>query len=233
MNIDIPMLDKITIGTGCDAPQTITAETPASAMQWVAVLAGEPWSRQPKCASPIVTAWMRAINGVLDEDYVVDAQALRTSLLRPLIPRIIGSRGADEVEAIRRYIGIDFLVRQAAPMALEAIGLPNRAQTLRDLPEINSGNPLPYSHVQKARDEALHLDPPLPGDELNDWERGLDAGHSLELMPQTSGTDYYNIHEVLRFLLYAMSEGTSPTSEIRICQAAVRCVESMLTVGAG
>lgn len=104
------MLDRITIGGGCSEPEVITPDTSASAMRWVAALAGEAWGTEPSSACPYITEWVKAINyGTRDDG------AFRTQLLRPLIPRIAESKRSPDIVALRILMGVDFLVRDAAP----------------------------------------------------------------------------------------------------------------------
>src|SRR6185312_3074701 len=54
------------------------------AMEAVAYVAREPWSDHPECACPVLSAFMRSWNDGLPDDE-------RTSLLLPLIPRLVGT----------------------------------------------------------------------------------------------------------------------------------------------
>ena len=57
------------------------------AMEAVAFVAGELWSDHPECACPVIGAFMRAWNDGLADDVE------RTTLLRPLVPKLVGTRG--------------------------------------------------------------------------------------------------------------------------------------------
>ena len=59
-------------------------EFEACVMEAVSYVAGEPWSDAPKCACPVITAFMISWNDGLQSD------AERTRLLKPLIPLIVG-----------------------------------------------------------------------------------------------------------------------------------------------
>ena len=84
-----------------------TAAEGMCAMEAVAHLAGEPWSDQPDCACPVIAAFLRGWNDNL-------ADGRRTDLLRPLLPRIVGTRRR-EAEPIRSIMAADWLVRACAP----------------------------------------------------------------------------------------------------------------------
>ena len=75
------------------------------AMEVVAWLAGEPHSDHPACACPVLSAFMRSWN-----DAMPDAD--RTRLLRPLLPKLIGSASTQAVAERRAYLALDWLVRE-------------------------------------------------------------------------------------------------------------------------
>ena len=72
-------------------------------MEAVAYVAGEPWSDKPDCACPVLGAFMRKWNDSLSSDDE------RNRLLRPLIPRLVGSKSTPEVEERRSYLALDWL----------------------------------------------------------------------------------------------------------------------------
>jgi len=83
------------------------------ALEAVAWLAGEPHSDKPRCACPVIGAFVIAWNDALptDED--------RNRLLKPLIPRLVGSRSTKAVEKQRSYLALDWLIRVQTPAWLE------------------------------------------------------------------------------------------------------------------
>ena len=99
-------------------------------MEMVAYLAGESHSDHPQCACPVIAAFVRRLNDAMPNDDI------RTSLLLPLVPRLIGTRSTPEIELRRGYLAADFAARAAAPAALRAAGLDEEAQTLELLPEV-------------------------------------------------------------------------------------------------
>ena len=119
------------------------------AMEAVAFIAGEPWSDHPQCASPVIGAFMRAWN-----DGLPDAE--RNTLLLPLIPRLVGTRGSDALEERRSLMAADWLVREHTPAWLELAGLKDQAAMLRALPEITSMAQVPSvrSPLEAVRKDA-------------------------------------------------------------------------------
>jgi hypothetical protein len=107
------------------------AEGRMCAMEAVAYIAGEPWSDTPQCASPVISAFMRAWN-----DGLPDAE--RTALLLPLIPWLVGTRGDEALEERRSLMAADWLVRVHTPAWLRLAKLDAQAELLERLPEITS-----------------------------------------------------------------------------------------------
>ena len=96
----------------------------------VAWYAGEPHSDRPACECPIIGQFARNINDSIRSD------ELRTELLRPLIPRLAGSKSTRAVETKRGFVAADWAVRVFLPIALEADGRRSLAQELRELPPV-------------------------------------------------------------------------------------------------
>jgi len=102
------------------------------AMEAVAWLAGEPWSDAPRCASPVIAAFVRSWNDALPD-------ADRARLLLPLLPDVIGTRTTDADDEARAWMATDWLVRVNAPAWLELTpSLAAHAAALRALPPIMS-----------------------------------------------------------------------------------------------
>jgi hypothetical protein len=251
----VAMLDEITVDLGGEEPEAVSVDTQASAMQWVAILAGEAWTRRPACACPVIAGFVDAINFAIDDQTVAAAHSVRTRVLRPLIQGIIGSKSTIDCEKKRAFFVLDFLAREAGPMALEAIGLHNRATVLRAFAQIVDEQTALRAHpiVQAARDEARRLDPPLAGDALNDGERGEDAAWALGEVEselwwfdrefhdqdffdkrvswgEALGANTHWTSNVLRRLAWATSRGDGSMSNVAIFEAAARCVERMLEI---
>jgi hypothetical protein len=110
-------------------------EAGACIMEAVAWVAGERFSDYPRCASPFISAFLRSWNDSLDD-------AERNALLKPLIPRLVGTRASGVhglfVERRRGLMAADWLVRIATPTWLRLGGLTTHANALATLPEITS-----------------------------------------------------------------------------------------------
>ncbi len=114
-----------------DVGAHLSPEVGACIMEAVSYVAGEPWSDHPACACPVISSLLRSWNdGITDE-------ATRTRLLRPLVPRIVGSKSTPAVELRRSYLAIDWLARVQTPAWLEAAGLTDEGALLRELDELH------------------------------------------------------------------------------------------------
>lgn len=100
------------------------------AMEAVAYVAGEPWSAAPKCACPVITAFMVTWNDSLPND------AERDRLLKGLILEIVGTRSTKSVEMRRATLAADWLIRTHTPAWLRRAKLETQAALLESLPEI-------------------------------------------------------------------------------------------------
>lgn len=119
------------------------------AMEAVAFVAGERWSDHPKCACPVIGAFMRAWNDALPDNK-------RTELLLPLIPRLVNTRGSKKLEHRRALMAADWLVRVNTPAWLRLAGLITHADALTSLPEITSLKQVPSIRgpIEAARKDA-------------------------------------------------------------------------------
>src|SRR5579872_6630219 len=93
-------------------------------MEAVAFVAGEPWSDAPECACPVIAAFLRSWNDVLRTD------ADRDRLLKPLIPRLVGTRSSAEVERKRSMMAVDWMIRVHTPAWLRLAGLVSQAELI-------------------------------------------------------------------------------------------------------
>ena len=128
-----------------------TAHEGACVMEAVAYVAGEPWTDRPTCACPVISAFLRTWNDALPTD------ADRDRLLRPLVPRLAGSRATPEVETCRVWLAVDWLVRTCAPTWLALTkDLEGHAHALRGLPALVSADVAREHHstITAARDAA-------------------------------------------------------------------------------
>ena len=125
-------LNKVLVRKGNHSPQQPNPHVQASAMELVSILANEPWSDHPACACPYITAFVINWQNSITDD------AVRTELMRPLIPRIIGTRGNDALMLRRMWMGLDWDIRVRTPAFLRIAGLEEHAVALENLSEITS-----------------------------------------------------------------------------------------------
>jgi hypothetical protein len=107
-----------------------TPDSTFCVMEAVAFVSGEKWSDHPKCASVVIGAFLRAWNdGMNDQD---------RQMLKPLIPRLVGTRGTAAQELRRAWMAVDWLARVQAPAWLEMTpSLRGHADALHCLDEID------------------------------------------------------------------------------------------------
>ncbi len=102
----------------------------ACVMEAVAYLAGEPWSDHPICASPIITSFLISWNDSMNDS---DRQ-----MLKPYIPRLVGTRTNKADETVRAWMLTDWLARECAPAFFRCAGLTERAEMLAALAPLTS-----------------------------------------------------------------------------------------------
>ena len=117
-------------------------------MEAVAYMAGEKHSDSPKCASPVISAFMRQWNDDLD-----DAGRQK---LKPYIPKLIGTKASKAVEEKRAWMVTDWLVRVYTPAWLDLGKMPEQAAALRALPALESAARAKAAQgtINEARDKA-------------------------------------------------------------------------------
>lgn len=122
------LLDTVTFSDGAHDPDS----GQMCVMEAAAYLAGEPWSDHPQCVSPVIAEFLRSWNDCLSEPS-------RTTLLRPLLPLVIGTRTNDADEQTRAWMATDWLVRVQAPAWLDlSPSLAPHAAALRALRPLTS-----------------------------------------------------------------------------------------------
>jgi hypothetical protein len=89
-------------------------------MEAVAYVAGEPFSDHPKCASRVLTDFLIGLNDRWSAD---DRQ-----LLKPFIPRLVGTNTGENDEETRRWMITDWLVHEYAPAIFRHVGLTAEAE---------------------------------------------------------------------------------------------------------
>ena len=120
----LPYIEDLQLEAGGhDAPNNGLVH--ACVMEAVAYIAGDPWSDHPECASPVLGAFLRSWNDSLpDED---------RQMLKPLIPRLVGTKASKTVEEKRAWMATDWLARECAPAFLRLAGLTEHADALEGL----------------------------------------------------------------------------------------------------
>jgi hypothetical protein len=113
----------------------ISIDDGACAMEAAAWIAGEPWSDHPKCASPVISQFMRTWNDSLNDD---DRQ-----MLKPYIVKVVGTHNGAKIENRRAWMAADWLVRTQTPMWLRLAGLADQAAALEQL--------IPLTDTKSAR----------------------------------------------------------------------------------
>lgn len=100
------------------------------ALELVAWLAGDDHTDHPVCMSPVIAAFVRRWNDDLSD-------ADRTPLLRPVLPRLIGTAADAATESRREWMIVDWFIRVSTPAWLNLLpALQSDAAALRALPEI-------------------------------------------------------------------------------------------------
>ena len=94
-------------------------------MQAVAYIAREPWSDHPVCASPVITSFLIRWNDAMNDE---DRQ-----MLKPYIPKLVGTRTLKHDEDTRAWMLTDWLARECAPAWLRLAGLTAQAELLEAL----------------------------------------------------------------------------------------------------
>ena len=99
------------------------------AVEMAAWLVGDEWTDHPECVCPVLGAFMRSWN-----DGLKDTE--RTTLLLPLIPRLINTRGSHALADRRATMAADWLIRTHTVAWLRLAKLDKQADMLASLPEI-------------------------------------------------------------------------------------------------
>lgn len=96
-------------------------------MEAVAWVAGEPHSDSPQCASAVISRFLRNWNDSLPND------ADRSRLLRPLVPKLVGTLAGPAIELKRSWMAFDWLVREmlSAFLDLAKIDIASKLRALK------------------------------------------------------------------------------------------------------
>ena len=117
-------------------------------MELAAYLSHEPFSDHPKCASPVIAAFLRSWNDALDDE--------TRQKLKPYAERVIGTDGSPELEEQRAFRALDWLIRTQTAAWLRLAKLTKHAEVLETLPPQTSVEALASSAAawDAARDAA-------------------------------------------------------------------------------
>ena len=106
-------------------------EEGACLLEAVSYVAGEPFTDYPLCVCPALATFGRAWNDALDDE-------ARNRILKPFIPKLIGTRSTPAVQDARAFMAADWAVRTYTPVWLRTIGLEDEAAALEALPSLTS-----------------------------------------------------------------------------------------------
>ena len=125
-------LNDVRFGSGSHPETPLpTGNRDLCIMEAVAFMSGEPWSAKPVCASPTIARFLRSWQDSLSDD---DRDRLLPASI--WVPRLIGSRGDDEIERIRLGLIHSWLLRVCVPAWLDLVPeFAAHAVALRALPE--------------------------------------------------------------------------------------------------
>ena len=152
---DFPLINPERLGRLTDVPLKRGAHSSPDAgmcaLEAAAWIAGEPHSDHPECVCPVIAAFGRAWNDALSLEE-------RNAVLRPLVPRMIGTRGSDALAHRRALMAADWLVREHTPAWLRLAGLTAHADALAGLAEITAMDQVQALRpaIEAARQQQLH-----------------------------------------------------------------------------
>lgn len=111
----------------------------------VSWLADEPFSASPKCLSPVLRYFLQRLNDGLPDD--------KRQLLKPYLPRTIGTAGDGQDEA-RARLAADWVIHTALPGWLELAGANETAAELREASRRAMTRLLPGTRPGRRDDDA-------------------------------------------------------------------------------
>jgi hypothetical protein len=114
-------------------------------LEAAAYLAGEKHTDHPQCVCPVLAAFGRSWNDGLESD------AERDRLLKPLLPKLINTRGSAALAERRSWMALDWLIRVQAPAWMDLTeALREHAAILRALPPQTSSEEATKSAAARA-----------------------------------------------------------------------------------
>ena len=96
-------------------------------MEWASQLAGEPWSSRPRRVSLFISELCVVVNDTLPS-------RRRNRILRPYVPKVIGTATGYEDDIARMWLTADWMVRTVSPFALRQAHLEDDSEVLEALP---------------------------------------------------------------------------------------------------
>ena len=129
---DLALIDRFSLSQGAHS----SLEEGACALELISYVTREPWSDHPACVCPVLGAFFRAWN-----DSLPDAD--RNAIIKPLLPRLIGTNGGSALAERRALMAADWLIRIHTPAWLRLAKLDAQANALASLPEITSMASIP------------------------------------------------------------------------------------------
>ena len=103
-------------------------------MEVAAWMADEAWTDDPANVSPVIAQWCKALNDTLEDD---SRQTLKDYLV--VAPDGVIDTVDAGLEAERKYLATDWLIRTYCPAWLDVAGMTDEADILQALPAIASG----------------------------------------------------------------------------------------------
>ena len=178
-------------------------------MEIVAWLEGEPHGYTPKCACAFASAFVRLLNDDIKKG------EMRTRLLRPILPNLVGSVAEPKVTLKRMYIAADAIARIFVPIVLESKGLCDWAQMLRDLPEIVDDDTACWAEAWLG---SINQTP------------AIYALTAITHYRDTCATDYFIYSPIASSVAAAASTAIDAKEKERIYVEAIRVIKKMLEV---
>ncbi len=141
MTTELPPLESISLLHGSHS----TRDEGMCLLEAVAFVAGESHTDYPQCVCPVLASFGRSWNDGLESD------AERNRLLKPLIPRLINTKGSPALTEARSWMALDWLIRVQTPAWMDLTeSLREHAAILRALPQQNSGEAIKHSAAAGA-----------------------------------------------------------------------------------
>ena len=181
-----------------------------SPMQATAWLAGETITDHPTAVCPLLAQVFRQWATLISE---MD----RDALIRPLLPKLVGTNQGRTIADIRAHMVTNFLTQTYIPHLLELAGAPESTRDFRTTPDSSPDSPLDTDLLQQTVNTTLRRIDPLPVAPLEPPAYGLrlpDAVHHTAFealadaaLPTNIGTVIGDLpHRILSTVAYATTQ---------------------------